>query len=144
MLLFALNVPEPSYKLGEEMQARTAIRHFLDDDRRITDRWREIVNSSRGNGASFEELAGHIDADVSREYQDSFEQLSSIALSPAAPSAADLEFLRKYALLRGDAAHALAEALRANDPEAIRRALDTMRRAPALAKAASTASAPAR
>ena len=81
-----------------------------------------------------------IDSEVSREYQDSFEQLSAIALSPGAPSAADLEFLRRYALLRGDAAHDLAEALRANDPAGIRRALDKMRQAQAVARSASAAS----
>ncbi|MEP7056869.1 MAG: rhomboid family intramembrane serine protease [Caldimonas sp.] len=135
--LLAFNVPAPRYRLGEEMHARTAIRQFLDDEQRINERWRALVDAGRSGNASFADLAGHIDADVSREYQDSFEQLSSIALSPAAPSAADLEFLRKYAALRGDAAHALAEALRANDSEGIRRALDSMRRAQEIARGAS-------
>lgn len=138
ILLFGFNIPEPRYRLGEEIQARSAIRQFLDDERRINERWQAIVNSGKSGNASFDELAGHIDADVSREYQDSFEDLSAIVLSPAAPSAADLEYLRKYALLRGDAAHALAEAMRSNDKEGMRRALDTMRRAPDLAKGASS------
>jgi len=138
--LFAFNIPAPRYRLGEEMQARSAIRRFLADEHRINDRWQSIVDAGRSGSASFEDLAGHIDADVSREYQDSFEQLSSIALSPEAPSAADLEFLRKYALLRGDAAHALADALRANDPDGIRRALEAMRQAQAVAKGASAPS----
>lgn len=139
--LLAFNIPAPRYLLGEEMQARTAIRQFLDDEQRIDQRWQAIVNAGRSGNASFAELAGRIDADVSREYQDSFEQLASIALSPAAPSAADLEFLRKYALLRGDAAHALADALRANDAPGIRSAIETMRRAQELARAASAPSA---
>ncbi|MEO7336877.1 MAG: rhomboid family intramembrane serine protease [Caldimonas sp.] len=135
--LFAFNIPAPRYRMGEELQARTAIRQFLDDEQRIGDRWQAIMSAGKSGNSSFEDLAGHIDADVSRGYQDSFEQLSSIALSPAAPSAADLEFLKKYALLRGDAAHALADALRSKDATRIRRALDAMRQAPALAKAAS-------
>jgi rhomboid protease GluP len=135
--LFAFNIPEPRYRLGEEMQARSAIRQFLADEHRINDRWQSIIDAGRRGGASFEDLAGHIEADVSREYQDSFEQLSSIALSPEAPSAADLEFLRRYALLRGDAAHALAEALRANDRDGIRRALEAMRQAQQIARGAS-------
>jgi rhomboid protease GluP len=138
--LFAFSVPAPRYRLGEEMQARSAIRQFLADEHRINDRWKSIIDAGRSGGASFDELAGHIDSDVSREYQDSFEQLSSIALSPGAPSAADLEFLRRYALLRGDAAHDLAEALRANDLDGIRRALDKMRQAQAIARSASAAS----
>ena len=138
--LFAFNVPAPRYRLGEEMQARSAIRQFLADEHRINDRWKSIIDAGRAGNASFDELAGHIDSEVSREYQDSFEQLSAIALSPEAPSAADLEFLRRYALLRGDAAHDLAEALRANDLPGIRRALDKMRQAQAIARGASAAS----
>lgn len=138
--LFAFNIPAPRYRLGEEMQARSAIRQFLADETRINDRWKSIIDAGRSGSASFDELAGTIDSEVSREYQDSFEQLSAIALSPDAPSAADLEFLRRYALLRGDAAHDLAEALRANDPAGIRRALDKMRQAQAIARSASAAS----
>ena len=137
--LFALNIPEPRYRFGEELQARSAIRQFLDDEHRIGERWEQIVSAGRSGGATFDELAGDIDADVSKEYQDSFEQLSSIAISPNAPSAAQLEILRQYALIRGDAAHALAEALRSNDRPGIQRALEAMRRAPELAKAASGA-----
>lgn len=137
--LFVWNIPPPRYRFGEEMQARSAIRQFLDEDRRIVDRWKAIVDAGKSGSASFEELAGHLDTDVSKEYQDSFEQLSSVEVSPTAPSAANLEMLRKYALLRGDAAHALAEALRSNDREAIQRALEAMRRAPEIAKAASGA-----
>ena len=137
---FAFNVPAPRYRLGEEMQARSAIRQFIADEQRINERWKSIIDAGRSGSASFDELAGSIDSEVSREYQDSFEQLSAIALSPAAPSAADLEFLRRYAMLRGDAAHDLAEALRANDLDGIRRALDKMRQAQAVARGASAAS----
>jgi rhomboid protease GluP len=135
--LFALNIPEPRYRFGEELQARTAIRQFLDDEHRIANRWQAIVEAGRSGSASFDELAGDIEADVSKEYQDSFEQLSSVAVSPEAPSAARLEMLRRYALLRGDAAHALAEALRTQDRPGIARALDAMRRATQAAQAAS-------
>jgi rhomboid protease GluP len=138
-LAFALNVPEPRYRFSEEREARSAIRDFLAGEQRINARWRAIFESGREGGATFDELAGRIDADVTREYQDSFEQLASVAISPGAPSAAELDYLRRYAQLRGDAAHALADALRANDPFAIRDALDAMRRAPEAARAASHA-----
>lgn len=140
--VFAFNIPAPRYRLGEELQARSAIRQFLDDEQRIDDRWQAIVNAGKNGSASFDELAGRIDADVSKEYQDSFEQLSSVAVSPTAPSAANLEALRKYALLRGDAAHALAQALRSKDQAGVERALDAMRQAPHRAQGAS-APAPA-
>jgi len=140
---FALHVPEPRYRLHEEIEARQAIRQFLEDERRINARWKAILDTGRGGGASFDELAGRIDADVTREYQDSFEQLASVALSAEAPSAAELDYLRRYAQLRGDAAHALAEALRANDPVAIREAMEALRRAPQAARAASAAASAA-
>lgn len=138
-LLMAVNMPAPRYRIGEEQQARTAIRHFLDDERRIDERWRAIVDAGREGGASFDELAGRIDADVSRQYQDSFEALASIAVSPAAPSAASLDVLRRYAQTRGTAARDLAEALRAKDRAAIERALAAMQRAPQPANPASSA-----
>lgn len=135
--LFAFNVPEPRYLMGEELQARTAIAQFLSDEHRINDRLQEIFQAGKTGSASFDELAGDIEADVSKEYQDSFEQLAAVEVAPTVPSAANLAVLRRYALLRGDAAHALAEALRANDRQAMQRALEAMRRAPQLAKAAS-------
>ena len=138
-LAIAFNVPQPRYRFDEERQARTAIRQFLQDEQRIAGRLQAIEALGRKGTESFDELAGRIDADVSKEYQDSFEALAALSISPAAPSAASLDVLRKYALLRGDAAHALAEALRANDPEAVRRALEAMREAPQLARAASAA-----
>lgn len=127
-------IPEPRYRLSEEMQARAAIREFLDNDRRIGARWRSIFESGRSQGQTFDELAGRIDADVSREYQSSFEQLSAISLDPAAPSAATLDILRKYAALRGDASHDLADALRDHDEGRVRDALESMRRAPERAR----------
>jgi len=135
---FALHVPEPRYRLHEEREARSAIRQFIADEQRINARWKAIFGDGR-SGATFEELAGQIDADVTREYQDSFEQLASLSVSPGAPSAGELDYLRRYAQLRGDAAHALADALRANDPIGIRLALDALRSAPRAARAASDA-----
>jgi len=132
--VLVVEIPAPRYRLGEEMQAREAIREFLDADKRIGARWQSIFESGRKEGQSFDDLAGRIDADVSREYQSSFEQLSAISLDPAAPSAATLEILRKYAMLRGDASHDLAEALREQDEAGVRGALESMRRAPYLAR----------
>ena len=141
--LLATHIPAPRYRLGEELQARQAIGQFLNDERRISDSWQSIVGAGRRGEASFDELAGQIEADVSRPYQDSFEQLSSVSISPQAPSAANLQFLRQYAQARGDAAHALAEALRANDEPGIRRAMEAMRRATEQARSATKAASAA-
>jgi rhomboid protease GluP len=123
-------LPAPGYKWHEEQKARTEIREFLADDRRIAERWRTILETGNAQGASFEDLAARIESDVASEYRDSFEQLSALNLDPAAPSADTLEKLKRYAQLRGDASHALAEALLRNDPRRIREALEAMRRAP--------------
>jgi len=127
-------LPAPAYRWREEQLARTEIREFLAEDRRIAERWRRILETGSAQGASFEELAARIESDVASEYRESFEQLSALNLDPAAPSANTLEILKRYARLRGDASHALADALLQNDPQRIREALDAARRAPYTAR----------
>ena len=127
-------IPAPSYRWQEELNAREEIREFLGDERRILERWQRILEADRQGGASFEQLAQRIETDVTREYRESFEQLSALHLDPAAPSAMTLDVLKKYTQLRGDASQSLAEALRTNDPDRIREALDMARRAPYIAR----------
>lgn len=131
------HVPAPSYRLGEELRAREAIRQFLEQDQRISQQWESILDKGRSEGRSFDQLAGQIDADVTSEYRESFDGLSALHLDSAAPSAATLEMLRKYAGLRSSASQALSQGLRNRDPEQIRKALETARQAPELARAAS-------
>ena len=123
-------LPAPSYRWHEEQKARTEIREFLADDRRIVERWRTILETRNAQAVSFEELAARIESGVTSEYRDSFEQLSALNLDPAAPSAKTLEILKRYARMRGDASHELAEALLHNDPQRFRDALETLRRTP--------------
>ena len=145
--MLVANIPEPSYRLSEELRARAAIRHFLSEDQRISQHWGAILEAGRREGLSFEQLAGRIDSNVTADYQESFEQLSAISLGSGAPSAKTLDMLRRYAAIRGDASHALSEGLRSKDQAKIRLALENARRAPALATAnkapASAASLPA-
>ncbi len=130
------HIPAPIYRMGEELRARAAIRQFMVEDRRISKRWDDILNAGRKDAVTFEQLAGRIEADVTSDYQENFEQLSALSLDSGAPSAKTLEALRKYAALRGEASHALAEGLRAKDPVKIRQALESARQAPALASGA--------
>jgi len=134
---FVFAVPEPRYRLSQELEAQTAIRQFLADEQRINERWKAILGTGRSGNGTFEEAAGRIETDVAHEYQESFDALSAVAVSPDAPSATLLEYLRRYALLRGDAARALAEALRTNDEEGVRRALEALKRAGQEARAGS-------
>ncbi len=130
VIVLIASIPESGYRWREELKARSEIRAFLQDDTRIVDRWQEILDTGRSEAASFEQLADRIDAAVTSEYRGSFEQLSSITIDPAAPSAPALETLRRYAQLREEASRALAEALRNRDEQGVRDALEMARRAP--------------
>ena len=132
--VLVFHIPAPDYRWQEELQARTEVREFIAADERISKRWQAILNAGSRRDASFEQLAGRIESDVALEYQPSFEQLSALNLDPAAPSAVSVEVLKKYAQLRSEAAHELAEGLRTNDRRRIDRALDMARRAPYLAR----------
>ena len=124
-------LPEPSYRLGEEQRARTAIQQFLAEDQRVSQRWGSLLSSGPRSGQSFDELAGNIDADVAAVYERSFEQLLAAQPGGGAPSAPQLELLQTYANERAEAARELSNGLRAQDPTQIRQALDHARRASA-------------
>jgi rhomboid protease GluP len=123
------SIPEPAYRWSEEQIARGEIREFLGEDARISARLRAILDEQPAAGASFDQLAGRIEAEVADSYDQSFDQLSSLHISPGAPSAATLERLRSYAGARRDASQALAEGLREKDAKRIRDALEGARRA---------------
>lgn len=127
--LFA-RVPAPEYRWRDEELARSEIREVLEGNRRIAERWQAILEAGAHQGASFEELAARIDEEIASEYQGSFAQLSSLNLDPATPSANAVQMLKRYAQLRGEASRALADAVRRNDRERIRAALEALRRAP--------------
>lgn len=105
-------LPEPAYRWNEELAARREIGAFLREEADIGRAWQTIVAQGRSGGASFDEIAGQIDSEITGRYEDSFEQLSRLRLDPAAPSAGQLERLRRHVEAQRDASHALAEALR--------------------------------
>ena len=144
-----VNIPAPSYRLGEELRARQAISQFLQQDQRISQQWESILGQGQKDRLSFDQLAGRIDDKVTTPYQQSFEQLSELHLDAAAPSAPALEALRAYAARRTDASQAMAEGLRDRDAEKFRKALESARQAPVMMRggasgAAEAASGPAR
>jgi rhomboid protease GluP len=141
--LLTTHIPAPSYRMGEELKARAAINQFLEEDRRISERWGSILNTGQREGASFEQLAGRIDEGVTSDYRESFEQLSALKLGAGAPSAKMLEQLRRYAELREQASQQLSDGLRKKDPLQIRQALDKAQQAPETAKKAVQAGQPA-
>ena len=106
-------LPAPAYRWTEELAARREIGAFLREEADIGQAWQSVVAQGRRRGASFDEIAGQIDSEITDRYEDSFDQLSRLHLDPAAPSAGQLERLRRYAESRRDASRALADALRA-------------------------------
>ena len=68
------------------------------------------------------------------EYQQSFEQLSALNLDAAAPSAETVAMLKRYAQLRSEASHLLAEGIRLKNQKMIDEALEKARQAPYLAR----------
>lgn len=129
-----LHIPAPDYSWQEELQARGEIRDFLAADERITRRWQALLATGNHPGTSFDQLAGRVESDITDEYRQSFEQLSALNVDPAAPSAMTVELLRKYAQLRSEASHELAEGLRTKDGKRIREALEKSRQAPFVAR----------
>jgi rhomboid protease GluP len=133
------------------LRAREAIRQFLTQDQRVSQRWMAILDRGRREGASFEAMASRIDDQVTTVYEKSFEALMQASPgSDAAPSSQALEALQTYATLRAEASRELAQGLRSKDPVKIQKALSQARQAqakavglsPAASGAAQSASAP--
>lgn len=124
----ALNIPAPRYRWSEEQSARSEIIEFLGEDRRLAQRWQRILDNA-GSSQSFDALAGRIDQEIAQPYEQSFEELSRLHLSPHAPSAATLEALRQYSEQRRDASRELVDGLRERDPAKVREALKKAGRA---------------
>lgn len=143
VLLLVWRLPAPSYRLGQELRAQAAIRQFLNEDKRLSEHWDALLVAGRQNTMSFDQLAGRIDSNITAEYLGNFEQLSALHLDQRAPSARALEEIRRYAALRGQASHALADGLRAKDASKVTKALEQARQAPVLARQASAPRPPA-
>jgi len=127
--VLVMRIPAAGYRWHDEVLARQEISEFLRDEAAITGAWQSILEEGQRQGISFEELAGRIDLAVTGRYEESFDQLSRLPANPALPSSPTLEVLRRYAEQRRDASRALAEGLRAHDPQQIRDALEQARRA---------------
>jgi len=111
--ILIVNIPAPKYRWSQEMQVRREIAEFLREEQAIKHSWSDIVQESKQGGATFDELAGHIDSAIGDRYEGSFEQLSQLPLDPALPSAPALENLLQYVQHKRDASRALADELRA-------------------------------
>ena len=122
-------IPAPRYRWSEELMARNEISDFIGQDRQLVRRWQALIGDAQRGGASFDELAGRIENEIAAPYQQGFDDLSELQLSPSAPSAPTLSALRQYAEARRDASRALVDGLRAHDMAAVRDALEAASRA---------------
>ena len=134
LLLLLIALPAPRYRWRDELKARDRIGQFLGEEQAISSSWEKLLKEGKQGELSFEQMAGRIDTDITEKYDLSFEQLSSISPGSAAPSAQNLEILRRYAELRRDASRSLAQGLRQHDKKQIEDALDLARQAPNLAR----------
>ena len=123
LILLVSHVPVPVYRWRDEAVVRKEVNNFLKDDAVISQTWQEILNERTHDGASFDDLAGRIDMEISDRYEENFEQLSQAPINPALPSAGALRVLRQYAAMRRDASRSMAEGLRNNDSNKIRQAI---------------------
>ena len=124
----AASIPPPRYHWHEELEAREAVSQVLGEERQIGAAWDSIATQGQEGSASFEALAGRVDAEIGDRYEETFEQLSSLKLSPEAPSAQAVESLRRYVAARREASRELAEGLREHDRLKIINALEKVRR----------------
>jgi rhomboid protease GluP len=132
-----LAVPPSRYRWHEELAAREQLSQFAGEDQRINSNWQQLLREGEAGKLSFEQLAGRVDSEITDKYDQTFEQLSSLRLPAAAPSAAGVDAARRYVELRRQASRDLAEGLRQHDRKQIREALDLARRAPGIAEGSS-------
>jgi rhomboid protease GluP len=109
------HIPAPSYRWSQEQAARREIQAFFRREVEIQKSWQDIVRQDRMHKESPQELAERIDEEMTGPYQQSFEQLSQLALSPTSPSAAQIESLRLYSEQRRNSTQVLAAQLRARN-----------------------------
>ena len=130
LLILLLTLPPPRYRWRDELMARATISRFVGEESQISSNRDRLIEESRRNNLSFEQLAGRIDAEIARQYELSFEHLSSMNLEASPPSARNLDSLRRYAELRRDSFKYLAEGLRTRDQKRVQEALQSARKAP--------------
>ncbi len=112
-IVLFLKIPAPKYRWSDELLLRDRINAFTNEDQAINRSWLDIVNESKQGTKTSTELAGQIDATISKPLEQSFQQLSTLPQNQALPSAAQLENIMQYTKQRKEAAQVLAEKLRA-------------------------------
>ncbi len=112
-ILLFIKMPTPKYYWSDELLLRDKIGEFTFQNQAINRSWLDIVNESKQGIKTSTELAGQIDATISKPLNQSIEQLSTLPNNQALPSATQLEQLKQYAEERKRASDALADKLRA-------------------------------
>ena len=112
VVLLITNIPPPKYRWHDEVFISKQIAEFIQQDQAINRSWLEIINEGKQENATFDGLANHIDSEISDRYEESFEKLSQLPVSPALPSSAKLGNLLQYIQQRKAESQALADKFR--------------------------------
>lgn len=110
--VLVFRIPAPKYKWRDEVTIQKHIEVLMQNDQAAMLSWQDIVKDGKKGDATFDELAGRIETDVTERYENSFEALSKLPTDPDLPSAKKLQEAIEYAQKRRDAARAIAEKLR--------------------------------
>jgi rhomboid protease GluP len=143
LALFA-SISPPLYHYQEELRARAAIQRFNAEEPLRAARLDALLTAGNAGTASFDQLAGTLEKEITASYLHSFYQLAAADPTSPAPSKSALLSLQSYAAERGKAAHELAQGLRKHDAGQISKALSQAHRAAPQASEAAPASAPVR
>ena len=111
-VVLCFKIPTPKYRWSDELLLRDQINAFAYEDQAINRYWLEIINESKQGTKTSTELAGQIDATISKPLEQSFQQLSTFPQNQALPYAAQLENIMQYTKQRKEAAQVLAEKLK--------------------------------
>lgn len=110
--MLCLNIPQPKYLWSDELLLQSKINEFTNQEQSINRSWLEILHEKEQGSMSLNEIAGKVETTISKPYESSFDELSSLPQNPALPSSVKLDSLLIYTKQRKDESEALAEALR--------------------------------
>ena len=113
LLALMASISPPLYRYQEELRARAAIQHFDAEEQARAARWDSLLHADDHAALSFDQGTGSLEQEIAASYRHSFEELAAVHPATPVPSRGTLLKLETYAAQRSQAAHTLAESLRA-------------------------------
>jgi len=113
LLALMASISPPLYRYQEELKARAAIQRFDAEEQARAARWDALLHADDPAALSFDQGTGSLEKEIAASYRHSFEELAAVHPATPVPSRDALLRLETYAARRSEAAHTLAEDLRA-------------------------------